>query len=66
MKKDQMKRVTPSVTRWLDYLYNIWPFRSMKFAQYHQHFTKVGTIFNQNLNEPSKNCQRLLIFCQSG
>ena len=59
-------RVRNSVTRWLVYLYNIWPFTTMTFAQYQQHFTNVGKISFQTLNEPSQNCQRLLIFCQSG
>ena len=31
-----------SMTWWSVYLYNIWQFTAMKFAQYHQHFTKVG------------------------
>ena len=41
-KKFSMLDVSDSATRWLDYLYNNWPFTAMTLAQLHQHFTKVG------------------------
>ena len=54
-----------SVTRWLDYLHNIYPILGKKIAQKHKLFTKVGYLFFHTLNDPSKNCQRHLFFCRS-
>ena len=39
-KKFSMLDVSDSATRWLDYLYNNWPFTAMTLAQLHQHFTR--------------------------
>ena len=39
-----------SVTRWLNYLFNIWPFRTMKMCPIVKTFAKVGSQFCQILN----------------
>ena len=51
-----------SVTRWLEYLHNIYPILGKKIAQKHKLFTKVGYLFFHTLNDPSKNCQRHFFF----
>ena len=51
-------RVT-SVTRWLDYLFNIWPFTRMKIGPIANNLAQNGSIFFQILNKPAKSCQRL-------
>ena len=56
----------PSVTRWLDHSDNIWPFITMNFCPITNQVAKVGSQFCQILIKPSKNCQRLKIFHQSG
>ena len=53
-----VKESKGSVTRWLDYLFNIWPFKAMKI---YQSCIKVLP----NSKSTSNNYQRLLIFCQT-
>ena len=56
-----------SVTRWLDYFFNFWPFTTMKVCHFDEMFVEVGRLqFCQILNKPSKDCQKVLKFCQSG
>ena len=43
-----------SGTRWLFWLFNIWPLSTMKFAQKHKRLTKVGLTFCQILNKLAK------------
>ena len=59
--------VVDSVTRWLDYFFNFWPFTTMKVCHFDEMFVEVGRLqFCQILNKPSKDCQKVLKFCQSG
>ena len=51
-----------SVTRWLDYVTNFGHLLQWNLTQYHNLFAKVGSKFCQILEQPSKNCQRLLKF----
>ena len=47
--------------------FNIWSFPSMKFCPTaNNKIAKVGSKFCQILNIPSKDCQRLIRFCQCG
>ena len=55
-----------SVTRWLYYLFNIWPLKRMKFAQKHKKLSKEGLIFGQIQYELAKIAKDLRRFCQSG
>ena len=48
-----------SVTRLLYYYFNIWPFRTMKFAQKFEIFAKVGSQFCQILNSYSRKGPKL-------
>ena len=41
-----------SVTRWLHYLFNIWPYAAMKLAQKHNKFASVCSKFCQIQNRP--------------
>ena len=50
--------VVDSVTRWLVYWFNIWP-----FAQNHKKFAKVSLKFCLKLNEPFQNGQCLKHTC---
>ena len=50
-----------SVTRWLNYLFNIWPFRTMKNWPIVKIFVKVGSQFGHILNILSRN-GRILFF----
>ena len=59
------KLVMGSVTRWLDYFFNIWPFTTMKVCYFGKMFAKVGLKFCQLRNKPSKDCQRVSKFYQS-
>ena len=52
-----------NVTRWPDYYVHLYQW---KLAQKHTKFTKSVSHFCQLLNIPSKYCQRLRGFCQSG
>ena len=53
-----------SVTKWiLDYLFNIWPFTTVKICQKHLKFTKVSLKFYPVLTEPIQNCQSFLKSC---
>ena len=54
-----------SVTR-CRVFFNIWPFPSRKICSIAYKIAKIGHKCCQILNLPSKNCQRLLRFCQSG
>ena len=50
-----------SVTRWLVYLFNFWPFTTMKLHVDSKKFLpKDVHFFAKYLNTPSKICQRLL------
>ena len=49
-----------SVTRWTDCLYNIWPLLTMKICPKAKYCGKIDSI------KPSKNCPRILKFCQIG
>ena len=37
-----------SVTRWLDYWFNIWPFRAMKICLISKMLAKISSKFRQN------------------
>ena len=54
------------MTRWPDYFFNIWPFSAMKIRPIKSQIAKEGAAFCQIRNNPFKNCQRLVNFCQSG
>ena len=47
--------IVTSVTRWLNYLFNIWPSRTMKICPIVKIFAKVGSQFGQILNNFSRN-----------
>ena len=53
--------VAASVTRWLNNLFHIWPFSTMKMCPL---VAKVGSKFCKMQNKPSRNSQKLLNFCQ--
>ena len=53
-----------SVTRWLDYLLNIWPFTTLKNSSITKTFAKVGTNFCLILM--NLKIIKYYIFCQSG
>ena len=53
------KRVLTSVIRCIDYLFNIWPFKSINFRPIACKFAKSGWTFCQIFCKPSKNYQRL-------
>ena len=55
-----------SVTRWLDYIFNAWPFTPMKICPTKRKITKMGSKFCQILNEPSKNDPDTEFFAKSG
>ena len=55
-----------SVTRWLDYIFNAWPFTPMKICPTARKITKLGSKFCQILNEPSKNDPDTEFFAKSG
>ena len=50
-----------SVTRWLNYLFNIWPFRTMKNWPIVKIFVKVGSQFGHILNILSRNGRILFL-----
>ena len=54
------------VTRWLEYLLNIWPFRKMKICPKVNIFAKVGSHFGLILNIYSRNGLLLFNLCPSG
>ena len=60
-----------SVTRWLDYLFHIWPFTKMKCCPIPFKFCQKGSKFCQILNEPFQNwysflcCAKVAKFCQA-
>ena len=53
------KRVLTSMIRCIDYLFNIWPFKSINFRPIACKFAKSGWTFCQIFCKPSKNYQRL-------
>ena len=55
-----------SVTWWLDYLFNIWPFTTMRMCPKYLKFTKVCTKLCQIQNEPFQNGQSCSTTCLSG
>ena len=57
---------TTSVTRLLDYLFNIWAFNKLKIAPKHIKFAKLSSKCFQIQNELVQNGQSFLTFCQSG
>ena len=64
--KHQMIVFTTSVTRLLDYLFNIWAFKKLKIAPKHIKFAKLSSKCFQIQNELVQNGQSFLTFCQSG
>ena len=56
---------TTSVTRWLDYLYNILPIKAKKFPTLST-FCQSGLTIFHNTKWSVKNCKRFLIYFQSG
>ena len=48
-----------SVTKWLHYLFNVWPFKPIKFAKYKK-ICQSGFKFWSTLTKPSTNCLRFL------
>ena len=56
----------PSVTRCVEYFSKFGHLQQCEFDQRHTKFTKEGSKFCVILNVPSKLCQRLVRFCQSG
>ena len=52
------------MTRWLKYVFNIWPFTAKKLCPISQKCTRVGFKFYQIQNKPSKNGQRLIFFAK--
>ena len=57
------KQQPTSVTRWLEYVFNIWPFLTFKIYPIAKTFANIGSQFGEIL---FKNCQRLSECCQSG
>ena len=55
-----------SVTRWLDYFFNIWTFTSMKVSGKGYNVCQSRLHILPNFNNPSLIAQRLLNCCQSG
>ena len=55
-----------SVTRLLVYVFNLGHLQQWNFAQCHTLFCQSRFKMLQKLNKPSKYCQSLLKFCQSG
>ena len=53
-----------SVTRRQDYLFNFWPFTTMKICPIVQKIAKVGLKYFQTPNKPLETCPRLLKFTQ--
>ena len=53
-----------SVTIWPDYLCNIWSFTAMKICPKAKFLYQSRLHILPNTKKPSKNCQRLLKFCQ--
>ena len=53
---------TTSVTRLLNYVFNIWPFSRKKICTISQKFAKAVVKFCQIQNKPSKNCLKLNFF----
>ena len=53
--------LTSSVTRWLDYCFNIWTDTTMKICTMAYKICPVGSKFCQILYKPAKNCQSGII-----
>ena len=58
-------RMADSVTRWLDYYFNIWLLTTVNICPNEYKMAKEGSKFSQGLNKPSKNFQRLYFCCQN-
>ena len=60
--------LSTSVTRWLDYLFNIWPFTTMNVCLIAKVFPKVGSkfcqIYHQKIAKDIKNFANVAKFCQ--
>ena len=54
-----------SVTKWLKYLFNIWPFRTIKISPNCRFFAKVDLRFAQYKINAQTIWQRLWFFCQN-
>ena len=54
-----------SVTRWLDYMVDIWPFTTIKFYK-HKKLAKIGFKFCQIPNKNLKICSNTLQMSQNG
>ena len=63
---EKRKRGANSVTRLLDYLFNIWTFKTMEQCQKHLKFTKVRSKLCQILNDPFLSGDSLFTSCLSG
>ena len=59
VRSEKSTEVMSSVSRWVYYFFNIWPFTTRKFYQKHKIFVKVGSQFCQILNSYSRNGQKL-------
>ena len=55
-----------SVTRWLDYFFNIWPFTTLKFFNSISKLPKNIQNCAKYLMEPFKICQWCFKFCHIG
>ena len=55
-----------SVTRWLNFVFSIWPFTTMKTFKKQIKFTKVSSKFCKIPTEPFQHGQILVTSCQSG
>ena len=54
-ERESRRAGSRTVTRWLDYLANIWPFTTMNIRPKHLQFNKVSSIFFQVLYESFQN-----------
>ena len=66
MQSRQAQLAPDSVTRWLDYLFNILAMHKNEVLPNSKNITKVDEIVCQIVNKQSKNCQILLNFCLGG
>ena len=55
-----------SVTRWLEFVFKVWIFKTLKNCCFGKMFVKVGWKFCPKLNKPSKDWQKVLKIGQSG
>ena len=62
MGSTKTRFATASVTRLLNYVFNIWPFSRKKICTISQKFAKAVLKFCQIQNKPSNNCLKLNFF----